>query len=320
VGKAGTDLGGSLVDQWLFLDTLRQNRLNDADEEVRPVSRSILVACEAAKEQLSVHGKATVRVTVPSTGRVIAAEFTQASFESLLDEHGAFTRIDQTVRRALQAAHERGFAEDQVHSVLLVGGSSLIPAIQRAIQRTFGRERVQLDRPLDAVARGAAAFVAGVDFFDHIQHDYAIRHLDPRKGEYDYRILVKRGTPYPTAAPLARLTVKASYDRQAEMGLAIFEIGERRPTSSSPSLELVFDPTGAARMVPLSSEETERRSSFWLNEGTPTFLSADPPARKGEPRFEVEFSIDGNKRLLITSRDLRTGRVTHQGFPVVKLT
>ena len=56
-----------------------------------------------------------------------------------------------------------------------------------------------------------------------------------------------------------------------------------------------------------------------MNENCPTFLTADPPADGGEACFRVEFSIDGNKRLLITATDLRSGQLTHADFPVVKL-
>jgi hypothetical protein len=177
-----------------------------------------------------------------------------------------------------------------------------------------------LNRPLDAVARGAAAFVAGVDFYDHIQHDYAIRWVNPQKGDYDYRVIVSHGAPYPTSGPAPRITVKASHDGQRQLGVAIFEISERRRRSGEGAVELVFDPSGGARVVNISPDEEDRRTYFWLNEHTPTFLDADPPGRRGEPRFEVEFKIDENKRLLITARDLKTGRVTHRDYPVVKLT
>ncbi|HVE46066.1 MAG TPA: hypothetical protein VNA57_04895 [Acidimicrobiales bacterium] len=56
--------------------------------------------------------------------------------------------------------------------------------MQRSLQRVFGRERVLFGRPLDAVARGAAAFVAGADFYDYIQHDYAIRWRNPDTGNH----------------------------------------------------------------------------------------------------------------------------------------
>jgi molecular chaperone DnaK len=299
---------------------LRQNRRSDADEDVRQVSNALLVECERAKERLSFQERADVSLVHPHTGAVLAAEFTRSRFEDLLDEHEAFTRIDQTVRRALNETRERGYGEDDVKAVLMVGGSSQIPSVQRTLRRIFGRERVMLNRPLDAVARGAAAFVTGVDFYDHIQHDYAIRYLDREKGKHEYRVIVRRGTPYPTTEPVARLTVKASYDGQTQLGINIFEIGERGRRGGGQPVEIVWDPSGAARVMQVTPDEEDRRTYFWMNEGNPTFLTADPPARQGEGRFAVEFNIDGNKRLLITTRDLQTGQTTHRDYPVVKLT
>jgi molecular chaperone DnaK (HSP70) len=85
-------------------------------------------------------------------------------------------------------------------------------------------------------------------------------------------------------------------------------------------MELVFDPSGAARLSAVTPEEDDNRTHFWMNESSPTFLHANPPASQGESRFQVEFSIDGNKRLLMTSRDLKTQKITHRDYPVVKLT
>lgn len=308
------------IDQWLFQEVLRQNERSPDEEEVRTISRELLIQCERMKERLSFYERADLTVMHYETGTVLSAEFTQHQFENLLDSHGAFTQIDRTIRRALNDARERGYSEDDIKAVLLVGGSSLIPSVQKMIQRIFGRERVMLNRPLDAVARGAAAFVAGVDFYDHIQHDYAIRYLNPKKGGYDYHLLVKRGTPYPTKEPVARLTVKATYNGQSRLGIAIFEVSEPHRRISTQPLELVFDPTGAARIVQVTPDEENQRTYFWMNEGSPTFLVADPPAQKGEPRFEVEFNIDGNKRLLITAKDLKSGRMVLKDYPVVKLT
>jgi molecular chaperone DnaK len=140
------------------------------------------------------------------------------------------------------------------------------------------------------------------------------------KGGYDYRTLVFRGTPYPTSKPVDTFTVKATYDGQTQLGIAIFEMGERRQRSGGQEMELVFDPSGAARITSISPDEEDRRTYFWMNEYNPTFLTADPVAKQGEARFEVEFNIDGNKRLLITTRDLKTGQTLYRDYPVVKLT
>ncbi len=198
LGKAGRDIGGTTIDQWIFQEVLRQNHRSDGDEDVRRISTALLVECERVKEKLSFAEQADLSVVNPETGAVMAADFTRAGFEELLDQHDLFTEINQTIRSAINAATERGYDESSIQAVLMVGGSSQIPAVQRTLRQIFGRERVKFNRPLDAVARGAAAFVAGVDFFDHIQHDYAIRYVNPEKGKYDYRTIVQRGTPYPT--------------------------------------------------------------------------------------------------------------------------
>ncbi|MDW8106878.1 MAG: Hsp70 family protein [Armatimonadota bacterium] len=318
LGKAGAELGGATIDAWLYQEVLRRNQREAHEESIRGISRLLLTECERVKEQLSFRERAALSVMHPRTGEVLEAEFTRAEFEALLDAHQMYTQIHRTIQRALNDAYERGYPESMIRAVLMVGGSCLIPSVQQTVQRRFGRERVYLQRPLDAVARGAAAFVAGVDFYDFIQHDYAIRHRNMRTGEYEYLVIVPRGTPYPTREPIRRLVIKATYTGQTQMGVDIFELSDiaRNPTST---VELVFDPSGAARVMPVSEAQHHERMMFWMNEHAPTFLHADPPAQRGEPCFEVMFGIDSNKRLLITVRDLRTMRLVLQDHPVVKL-
>lgn len=318
LGKAGAELGGSTIDSWIFQDVVEQSGYATHDPQVRRISAALLWDCERAKIALSTAESASVTGIDPDTGSLISATITRGRLEELLEERDGYRIIDKTVRRALNAATERGYGEDQVKAVLMLGGSSLVPSVQSAVRRMFDKERVQIHRPLDAVARGAAAFVAGADFFDYIQHDYAVRFVDPESGDYQFSILVKRGTHYPTAAPV-RKVIKGTYDGQRQLGIAIFELGDGS-LSRHGALELVFDASGAARLAPVSVDESTRRREFWMNEESPTFLTADPPATEAEPRFEVSFSVDANKRLLMTSRDLRTDSYTHRDFPVIKLT
>jgi molecular chaperone DnaK len=317
LGKAGSDRGGVAIDQWLFEEVLARTGRNEADDNVRAASNVLLVQCEAAKERLSFHERADIAVEGSAAGPAIRATFTRGEFEEVLDAHDFFAELDRTIRRAIADARERGYGEDAVKGVLMVGGSSQIPAVQQMLKRIFGKDRVFFRRPLDAVARGAAAFVAGVDFYDHIQHDYAIRHLDRERGTYEYWPIVRRGTPYPTREPAARITVKASYDGQRELGLVLFEVGSARSRGKGSGVEIEYDPGGAARLRTVSPEEEERRTYFQI--GTPAFLRADPPAERGERRFEIMFGIDGNKRLLISVRDVKTGQWTHRDYPMVKL-
>jgi molecular chaperone DnaK (HSP70) len=330
LGKAGDDLGGATIDQWIFEEVLARSGRRDSDDDVRQVSRALLAECERAKEALSEPGCDAVEISVmhPGSGAVIGAELIRSgpesdartiSFEDLMDRRDLFARIDRVARRALRAASNRGYDEDDLAAVLMVGGSSQIPAVRRTIERIFGRDKVLSDRPMDAVARGAAAYASGAGFYDHIQHDYAIRWFDRQTGRYEYRTCVAAGTNYPSAEPVHAMTVRATLDGQRELGIQIYELG-RGLKRSGGGAELVLDPSGAWRLSEVTAADEEDRHRFWVNEGSPTFLRADPPAQAGESRFRVEFGIDGNKRLLLTAVDLRSGRTTHRDFPVVKLT
>jgi molecular chaperone DnaK (HSP70) len=320
IAKAGADIGGATIDTWIYQEILRQNGRHEDDEDVRRMSRHLLKQCECAKELLSSRERARIQAVDPIDQSLIAGELTRTQFEEILDRQDGFRQIDHTIRRAFNSARERGFSEDDIKAVLMTGGSSLIPSTQKMMCRIFGKDLVRLRRPLEAVACGAASFVAGFDIDDHIQHDYAIRHVSPEKGAYDYRVIVNRGTPYPTRGPVARLTVKASYEGQSQLGLAIFEVGNASLRPGPGPVELIFDSAGAARVRPVNCEDLDRRCYFWVNELQPTFLNADPPAVKGEPRFSVEFGIDENKRLLITARDLRTRELIFRDHPVIRLT
>ncbi|HEY9715931.1 MAG TPA: Hsp70 family protein, partial [Trichormus sp.] len=285
----------------------------------REISRMVLAECERLKESLSFRERAEFTVINPTSGSVIDVEMARGEFEDLLDKKGAFTQINKTIRRALKAAGEKGFNEDQIKSVLMVGGCSLIPSVQKELKRLFGNDKVLLKRPLDAVARGAAAFIAGTGFKDYIQHDYAIRYVNPATGTYEYRPLVRRGTPYPSTSVLAEITVKGSFNGQAQLGLPIFELGG---TSSSPHedrLEVFFDEHGIPMVHAVGTAEYKRRNMLWINESNPTFLRADPPCKRSEPRFRIEFMVDGNRRLLMTAHDLNSADVVFKDYPVAKL-
>lgn len=318
LGKAGAELGGTLIDEWLFQDVLAINGCSDKDPEIEQMSRLLLSECESLKEKLSFHEKAELTVMNPITGSVISCNYTRQQLEDLLDKNDAFAKIDQTLRRALSAARERGFDDDDIKVVLMVGGCSQIPSVQNTLKRIFGRERVRVERPLDAVARGAAAFIAGERFHDYLQHDYAVRMVNSSTHSVEYKPLVKRGTSYPSEQPLARLTVKAVQNHQEKFGFLIYEMGSQTRTGSRP-MEIFFTESGNARLTVINEQELDGRSMFCLNETQPFFLEVDSPAFKGEARFEVSFGIDGNRRLLISTKDLKTGQILHENFPIVKL-
>ncbi len=321
LGKAGKNLGGMRIDQWLFQHMLKKNGLSQHLEVVRLNSNPILAECERVKERISYQSQVQLALSLPDLPQALDLSLSQSEFEELLDQQELFAQIGITVRSVLNQSREKGYSEDQIHSVLMIGGSSLIPSVQRYLRQMFGRERVFLHRPLDAVARGVALFAAGAAAVDHIRHDYAIRYLDRENQRYAYQTIIPGGTIYPTPQPVARLTIKASYDGQTRLGLAIFEINSGNSAASgAEQFELIFDPQGAARVVPLPPQQLQARYLFFVNEQSPTFLIADPPAEAGVPRFEISFTIDANKRLRVTALDLLSGTQVISDQAVIRLT
>lgn len=320
IGKAGEDLGGSQIDRWLFLEMLSRIGLGADSAEARALGHALLIQCEQVKESLSFGERAEINIPDPVSNKTHKADISRNEFEQLLDRHEFFTRIHMTLQRALNGALSRGYQEDQISAILMVGGSSYIPSVQTLIRQRFGTSRVKFDRPLDAVARGAAAFVSGTELCNYIQHDYAIRYWNPQLSKYEFRPLVSSGTPYPTEGDITRIHIRATYDGQTQMGIPVFEIGTAASGNPTGDIELVRDSGGGLRLVKSPPKDDERQVYYWMNEKNPTFLVAEPPAKKGEMRFEVTFNIDGNKRLLVSARDLATNAFVKRDFPVIKLT
>lgn len=317
LAKAGADIGGADIDRWIFQELLKSNGLKHFDDEAIAVSNLVLQSSEKLKIRLSSEVTASTHITNPQSGRVLDLALSRERLAELLEENKLFSKIDRLIRTVLREADARGFDEDSINSVFMVGGSCFIPAIKQTLARTFGSERIYQEYPLDAIARGAAAFVGGVEFFDYIQHDYAIKFFSAERQKHEFKVLIPKGTCYPSKGSIQRYVIKATNPEQRFLGIQIYEMGQK---AKDPAVhEIVFDVSGAARLSQISSAELDERHLFWLNEKRPTFLEADPPAQPGESIFEVQFSIDGNKHLLLTARDLRNNQVSLTEYPVVRL-
>ncbi len=109
---------------------------------------------------------------------------------------------------------------------------------------------------MGAVARGVACFAGGLEIVDFIQHDYAVRYRDPKSGDYAFHPIVKRGTHYPTTEPVASLKVKAAFESQTILGLAIYEISHQSLLPAD-QFEILFDENGKIHLFPLEKKEFE---------------------------------------------------------------
>lgn len=310
LAKAGRVLGGDDVDHWLLDEVLRRCGVTRA--EVGAAYAQLKLACEAAKVRLSTHEAAEVSVLDPDTFETYRTSFTRSQLEDLLDEHGFYAAVQKTLNQVMRTARARGVFVEDVAAVLLIGGTSQIPSVQRMLRAQFGAERVRSDRPFEAVAHGALGLAAGMGLDDFLYHAYGIRHLSPISGRHEWEEIIAAGTRYPLDAPV-QIVLTASRDGQEAVELVIGEVEE----SAGGVAEVMF----GDRAILMVDGSVELRRVVALNDadGARTVATLDPPGRAGEDRIEVVFDVDRNRTLLVTVYDLLTNEVLLQDLPVVEL-
>ncbi|WP_049572691.1 Hsp70 family protein [Streptomyces sp. SBT349] len=320
LAKRGVDLGGNTIDALLADHAIARVDLPPGDQIGRnQVFRRLLASAERAKRALATEAETTLSARAARGDTVHHIPVTRGEFDALLRDKGVLRRVNQALMACLDAAAARGFGTEDIRQVFLVGGSCLIPAVQDIVRLHFDPEVIRLERPLEAVAAGAAGIAGGGELYDHIQHDYAIRHVDAGTGGYEFETLVEAGTAYPTPEPVKTLTIKPVHGRQRRLGLAIYELAHATYRDASAELEIAFDASGGALAVAVTPQHRQERAVLWLNEDSPTFLEADPPTPAGQDRFRLEFRIDAHKRLTVTAYDLHRHLVVLDGQPVVRL-
>lgn len=310
LAKAGAVLGGDDIDNWLLDELLRRNEVNRDDLGASyPQLKS---AVEAAKVRLSTHETAEVSVFDPDTSSVYHTTFTRTQLEKLLDQHNFYTQIQRVIDKTLLAARQRGIYQEDLGAVLLVGGSSLIPSVERMLRTLFGRERIYEHRPFEAVAHGALGLSMGVGLDDFLYHSYGIRHLSPITNRHEYEEIIPAGTRYPLEEAVT-IILTASRQGQEAIELVIGEVEEgtsgiTEVMFGDHAILMVEDGMELHRVVPLNDQD-----------GARTVAYLDPSGLPGADRVQAEFNVDNNRMLRVTVTDLQTERILLRDAAVVEL-
>jgi len=220
------------------------------------------------------------------------------------------------IDRAVSAPRQRGTGPGAIRHVLLLGEGCALPLIRDTIGARFPDAALYADHPLDAVARGAASQGTPARAQDRISRSYALRYWDSALQEHHFRYLVHSGSRYPSAGQVARIIISAAYDGQTHLGIPLYEIGGEK---SGPEIELVSESGGGVRLAGPAQDADAGKQAVHANERSPTLLVANPPGRKGEPRFECTFSIDPERNLCLSARDLVTGKLVKLNDPVHRM-
>ena len=301
LGRAGEEIGGIMIDNWLLEHIQEEEGL--ADDDIAAIGPSLLEAIEQAKIAISNGSeKASFTRYNDVTGRLIDVTLTSATLKEALEKkrepgrNNLYQHIIRTLDRALDQARDRaGIRKEELKGVFLVGGSSLLPGIEEKIREFFPLSEVHSGNPFEAIARGACRYSGGI-FDQTLIHDYCLRSWNRELRDFELVPVVPRGTPYPTGKPVCSKYIKAASDNQETLGLVIYE-------RSSMSRPLITYVNGADGLRPVREGEREVCRDRALNPEDSEFIHAVPPCRSGERRFIAGFGVDSNRRLTLWLRD-----------------
>lgn len=303
LAKAGQNLGGADIDHWLVDDFVKTQGVI--------LSPLTLRLSERLKIQLSHHTEATEVYFNDETLESYELKLDRDRFNTLLQAHQFFEQLDAAMTQVLQQAQRQGLTPEEIDAVLLVGGTTQIPAVQTWIGQYFPPEKIRSNRPFEAIAQGSLQLEQGVEVKDFLYHSYGIRFWDRRNNCHGWHSIIRQGQPYPMPYPV-ELLLGASMENQPSIELVIGELG-----TETGGTEVYFDGdrlitrTLAADhpiVKPLNDQPDAR-----------AIAQLTPAGYPGSDRVKVLFRVDENRFLRITVEDLLTAGTLVDDRPVVQL-
>lgn len=270
----GDDFDKKVMD-WIVSEFKKTNGIDLSNDKM--AMQRVKEAAEKAKIDLS--GMTTAQISLPfitqdATGpKHLEMTLTRAQFNQMTAD-----LVEKTMGPVRQAMQDSGLSMNEIDKVLLVGGSTRIPAVQEAIEKFSGKKPFKGINPDECVAMGAAlqGGVLGGDVKGLLLLDVTPLSLGIETMGGVNTVIIERNTTIPTKKSQIFSTAA---DNQTSVEVHVLQ-GERQFAKDNKTLGMFH-------------------------------LDGILPARRGVPQIEVTFDIDANGIVHVSAKDLGTGKEQH---------
>ena len=271
-----TQLGGTDMDEFIvkwIIEEFKKQEGFDLNDDATAMQR-IRESAEKAKIELS--GVMETEINIPyitatnKGPKHLLLKVTRAKLEQLIDP-----LIKRCIHPVLQALNDAKLKKEDIHKIILVGGPTRMPIIQKFIEENVGKKVERLVDPMECVAMGAA--IQGAILSGDIK-DIVLLDVTP-------------------------LTL--GIETLGEVMTPLIERNTTIPTKKTQTFSTASDFQNAVTIHALQGERPMAKDNISLGNFN---LVGLPPAPRGVPQIEVTFDIDSNGIISVKAKDLGTGK------------